>query len=35
MLKRYIARTMFKILQTIDALNPNNNNTGNTAVRAA
>ena len=35
MLKRYIARTMFKILRTIDALNPNNNNTGNTAVRAA
>jgi len=34
MLKRYIARTMFKILQTIDALNPTNN-TGNTAVRAA
>jgi transposase len=33
MLKRYIARTMFKILRTIDALNPNNS--GNTAVRAA
>ena len=33
MLKRYIAREMFKLLRTIDALNPNNS--GNTAVRAA